>query len=250
MKHQNLENTAARAKAFKEKRKELRASNAQTKFATSLAESRKQKWHEERCARREADDDLARMQKVHEATEELMQGYKRLAEESQSTKRRMKTEWESAAAARSKGGRQKWPLWVVQLICELLVNGTTPTAVPANIQSMYQTLYGKGANEWPSVNFVRECRATVEVMGETICAIKLGRAKTWGQLWTDATTRRQLPFTALIIGLLGDGVDNTIDPVVVSSCIFMQDETAETQAEGIIDRVSCVSAYCIYGLRC
>jgi len=28
-----------------------------------------------------------------------------------------------------------------------------------------------------------------------------------------------------------------IDPVVVSSCIFMENETSETQAEGIVDKV-------------
>jgi hypothetical protein len=45
-------------------------------------------------------------------------------------------------------------------------------------------------------------------------------------------------FTALIIGILGD--ENDIDPVVVSSCIFMEDERAETQADGILEKV-CVS---------
>ena len=35
---------------------------------------------------------------------------------------------------------------------------------------------------------------------------------------------------------MGDN-DNQIDPVVVSLCIFMEDEGAETQAAGIIDKV-------------
>jgi len=39
------------------------------------------------------------------------------------------------------------------------------------------------------------------------------------QLWYDGTTRRQIPFGALIIGMLS-GDNNMIDPVVVSSCIF------------------------------
>ncbi len=34
--------------------------------------------------------------------------------------------------------------------------------------------------------------------------------------------------------------DNKIDPLVVSSCIFMEDERAETQAAGIIEKVSVV----------
>jgi hypothetical protein len=107
---------------------------------------------------------------------------------------------------------------------------------------MYETLYGEKPDELPSVNFVRGCRVVVQVIGETVTAIKLGEAETRKQLWTDATTRRQIPFTALIIGILGD--ENDIDPVVVSSCIFMEDERAETQADGIMDKV-CVICLCI-----
>ena len=33
------------------------------------------------------------------------------------------------------------------------------------------------------------------------------------------------------------GDNNMMDPVVVSSCIFMENETSETQAEGIVDKV-------------
>ena len=73
-------------------------------------------------------------------------------------------------------------------------------------------------------------------MGETVAAMKLGSADSWKQLWTDATTRRQIPFTALIIGLLANEED--IDPVIVSSCIFMDDERSETQADGIVNKVS------------
>jgi hypothetical protein len=79
------------------------------------------------------------------------------------------------------------------------------------------------------------CRVVVEVMGETIAAIKLAEAPSWSQLWTDGTTRRQIPFTALVIGLMGNG--EVIDPIVVPSCIFMEDERSETQADGIINKV-------------
>ena len=81
-------------------------------------------------------------------------------------------------------------------------------------------------------------------MGETITALKLARAPNWKQLWTDATTRRQIPFTALIIGLLGD--DDKIDPVVVSSCIFMENEKSETGAAGIVTKVSTQEYSCFF----
>ena len=78
-------------------------------------------------------------------------------------------------------------------------------------------------------------------MGETIAALKLAGTSNWKQLFFDGTTRRQKSFTALIIGLLdedGEDGNSSIDPVVVSSCIFTEDETSENQAQGIIDKVS------------
>ena len=100
---------------------------------------------------------------------------------------------------------------------------------------MYETLYGEKPDEVPSVNFVRGCRVVVQVVGETITAIKLANADSWKQLWTDATTRRQIPFTALIKCILGE--EDKLDPVVVSSCIFMEDERSETQADGICEKI-------------
>ncbi len=78
----------------------------------------------------------------------------------------------------------------------------------------------------------------MEVIGETITAMRLTSSKSWDQLWTDDTSRRQVPFTALIVGMLEK--DNKIDPLVVSSCIFIEDERAETQAAGIIEKVNIV----------
>jgi hypothetical protein len=82
-------------------------------------------------------------------------------------------------------------------------------------------LSGETPDKLPSVNFVWSCRVVVEVMGETISAIKLADAPLWNQLWTDETTRQQIPFTAVVIGLMGNS--EVIDPIVVLSCIFMED---------------------------
>ena len=160
----------------------------------------------------------------------------------------MKKEWSDAEAARKHGGKRKWPVWVVQFICELLVNGTPPSAIPANIQTMCETLCGKTPKDLLSVNFVRSCRVVVEIIGETVTAIKLARAGSWKQLWTDATTRRQIPFTALIIGPIGN--DDKIDPAVVSSCIFMEDEKSDTGAEGIITEVSVKNKIVVVVCQC
>ena len=224
-------------KALSDKRAAIR----QSRKDKQLAQSRLAKWHEERERRRTAEDYAAQEAKVAAALKLTVASYIARVESDQKTKRRMKKEWDDEAAARKRGGGRRWPIWVVQLICELLVCGTSPQAIGPSIKIMYETLYGeKTEEEPPSVNFIRQCRVVVEIMGETVTALKLASADSWKQLWTDATTCRQIPFTALIIGLLGDEED--IDPVIVSSCIFMDDERSETQADGIVDKVSFVLA--------
>jgi hypothetical protein len=104
------------------------------------------------------------------------------------------------------------------MICELLINGTRPSAVPSCIHTVYETLYKEEPDELPSVNFVKECCVLVEVMGETLTAIKLATVPQLSQLWTNSMTRRQIPFTALIIGVLAESGD--IDPVVISYLVF------------------------------
>ena len=98
-------------------------------------------------------------------------------------KRSMQKEWDYEEAARNHGGGRRWPPWVVQLICELLVTGTPPSAIPQIIQTFCETLLREKPKELPSVNFVRECRVIMEVIGETIVAIKLAHAPKWDQLW-------------------------------------------------------------------
>ncbi len=118
-------------------------------------------------------------------------------------------------------------------------------AVPSAMQSMYEMLMGEMPKELPSVSFVRSCRVVVEVIGETFAAMKLADAPSWSQLWTDGRTRRQIPFTVLVVGLMGNN-DDIIDPVVVLSCIFMEDERSEMQADGILKRVIIHIVECIF----
>ena len=49
--------------------------------------------------------------------------------------------------------------------------------------------------------------------------------------------RQQIPFQALIIGLMTGDDSAHIDPLCVSSCIFLEDETSETQADGMESKV-------------
>ena len=189
-------------------------------FRKKVATNRSNKITELRQQSSELKDELARM------TEELRSNLVMTETVTSPTQVELKRV--------GRGG--KWQPWVIQYICELLVIGTPPASIPSIISSSYQTYYGKEADEVPQVRFVRGCRVIVQVIGETIAAIKLASAEKWDQLWTDATTRRQCPFQALIIGLMDS--EKKLDPVTVSSCIFLEDESAETTVESILAKVS------------
>jgi hypothetical protein len=132
------------------------------------------------------------------------------------------------------GGGMVYPQWVMTTICELLTCGAAPSAIGKILKVTYRVFYDEVPEDIPSINYIRRGRSVLAVFNETMSAMKLAIAESWDQLCTDATTRRQIPFTALIIGLLGD---DSIEQVIVSSCILTDDETADAQAEGIIKKV-------------
>ena len=128
-----------------------------------LAEQRLKKWHMEKDARKSVQNSLAGSEDAIKKADAIIDKYKTDVNSSSSTRRRMKKEWENEAAAKRHGGSRQWPVWVVQLICELLVNGTPTSSVPDNIRTMYEMLYGTEPEEMPSLAFVRKCRVIVEV---------------------------------------------------------------------------------------
>jgi hypothetical protein len=114
----------------------------------------------------------------------IMEEYRSEIKESKKTKCELQKEWADEEAAARVGGQRCLPTWVVQIICEMLVNGTSPSAVPSAMQTMNEMLTGDVPKEFPSVSFVRSCTVVVEGIGETIAAMKLADASSWSQLWT------------------------------------------------------------------
>ena len=135
------------------------------------------------------------------------------------------------------GGAKIWPVHIFLLICELLVNGTHPSAVPANVQTTCAAFTGVEAEELPSVNFVRECRVVLQNLNETLSAFRLGDADTWHQVFTDGTTRRQIAFQNLVIALMEEEGGKLV-PVIVSSCMYVENETSKRCVQSIIETVS------------
>ena len=139
-------------------------------------------------------------------------------------------------AVKKKGGSSQWESRVVLLICKLLIIDIPPRAIPRSIYTLYETLTGVDPTEVPSVSFIRRCHTVVQVVGETIAAWKLVDADSWRQIFTDATSCRQCAFQALVVGLMDE--DGLLDPVIVSYCIFLENETSPTTFDTIVDKVS------------
>ena len=103
------------------------------------------------------------------------------------------------------GGSLRWPVHIVMLICELLVNGTPPSIITANIKTMSAALTGSEVNELPSLEYVYKFHVVVQNLNDVLAACRLGKSENWHHIFTDGTTRRQITFQNLVIGLMTDG---------------------------------------------
>jgi hypothetical protein len=121
------------------------------------------------------------------------------------------------------------------LICELLVNGVSPAAIPRTLQATSAYFQDKEAKELPSTSYVRSCRDVVQNLNTMLVAYVLANSTAWTELFTDGTTRHQTPMQNLIIQFRN--VDGEMGHVLVSSCIFSEDETSEHVSEAILDMV-------------
>ena len=145
-----------------------------------------------------------------------------------------------------RGGRARWPVHVVLLICELLTVGIPPSAISGTLQVTHRAFKGCELRELPQPDFVRKCRTVLDNLNSMLAAKRLGEARTWHQLFTDGTTRRQIAFQNLVIGLVDS--EDKFDSVIASSCIFVEDESSATQVEAIKSKV-CTKSICIYCLN-
>ena len=178
--------------------------------------------------------DLIEFEKRQAAQDAVLEKYTQLLQGHLSKEKQMKKYRNRG----QKGGAAVWEDWVVLLIIELLVLGVPVKAIPGSIMTVYSTLYGKAPDEVPSATYIRRCRSVVQVVGETLAAWRLAESENWLQIFSDATSRRQCAFQALIVGLMTE--DGELDPVIVSSCIFLEDESARTTFDSIIEKVSTV----------
>ena len=117
-------------------------------------------------------NEIARMLNRQQAQEQVIEEYKIMIDGFKLSKLNLKREFKL-------GGDAIWPLWVTKVCCELLVNGSPPSAIPSSIRTLIRTLYGEKPKKLSSLNYVRQCRVLVQIIGETITAMKLAMCPDW-----------------------------------------------------------------------
>ena len=102
--------------------------------------------------------------------------------------------------------------------------------MPANIQTISAAITGQEVTELPCINFVRKRRVVVQNLNSTLAAIRLGEADEWHQLFTDGTYQRKIVLQNLVIAFM---VDSKLNPVIVYSCMFLEDDKSDNQVKSI-----------------
>ncbi len=182
-------------------------------------------------------DEITHVPRLQQAQETQLIAYKSMVETMKSSKQNLTREFKVG-----RRGGAHWPLWVTKVCCELLVNGLPPSAIPSSIMTLFAALYNEEPKKITLLNYVRQCWVLVQIISETITAIKLAVCPNWAEIFFDATSHRQVPFSAVLISLMGDG-PNTIVPIIVLSCVILEDETLETQVDGIVAKVRAASSH-------
>jgi hypothetical protein len=176
------------------------------------------------------EDELTQCKEEFACAQEQLQAFHKLLDI---------TSKEKLIGRNGRGGGRRWPPRMVQLICEFIINGTPPSAIPSNLASMF-AMVGMTEIELPSVSFCRECRTACQVMTETLAAYRVGKAERWLQGFFDGSSRRQIDITNFSVGI--EDKNGNIIPITVASCIFPKDGTAEMQVEAIMEAVSRVNS--------
>jgi hypothetical protein len=101
-------------------------------------------------------NEILRLLKAQEAQHNLLEEYKNMIEHLKSSKLNLKREFKVGHQ-----GGLIWLLWVLEVCCELLVNGSPPSAIPASIGILISVLYGKEPKKLLSLNFVRQCQVII-----------------------------------------------------------------------------------------
>jgi DNA repair exonuclease SbcCD ATPase subunit len=166
----------------KAKAEELRVTKKKLNNVGSVSSARLEREQALKIKYDELQDRYAELKASHENVLSILNHHEQKEQQSNSLESMIQKE----RPIGRKGGRSRWPPHIVQLICEQLVNGTPPSAIPANIVSMF-ALNGIVLDDVPSVNYCRQCRTVVQVLVETLTIKRLAETEFWGQIFFNGT---------------------------------------------------------------
>ncbi len=84
-------------------------------------------------------NEIARLLNMQQAQQQVIEQYKSMIDGFKSSKLNLKRE-----VKLGRRGGASWSLWVTKVSCELLVNGSPPSAIPSTIGTfLFATLYGE-----------------------------------------------------------------------------------------------------------
>ena len=144
-------------------------------------------------------------------------------------------EFKMVGKGKGHGRGHTWPTWLRALIMELLVNGTRPSAVMANVRATASYLTPWLRVRGPRISCVRRMRRELRTVVEALAAYRVARARRVRQLGTDGTERNQ---QSLLTGnLLIENADGEFEDVVMRSAALTPGKTAQIEAETLEENI-------------
>jgi hypothetical protein len=130
-------------------------------------------------------------------------------------------------------GPPTWPIWVVEMIMELLSHRTPPSCISANILTIANIMFPNHSiiKELPSTNFIRETRSVLSNTTKSLAAYQLGQNTNWVQAHGDGTSRRHTTMENTIVAM---ETDTGLKTITLNNCIIAKDGTAESVTEAMV----------------
>ena len=130
-------------------------------------------------------------------------------------------------------GGLAWPIWVVEMIMEMLSHRTPPSCISANILTFAEILLPNHSmiKELPSQNFLRVTRSVMSNTTKTLAAYQLGKQEHWTQVHDDGTSRRGDTIQNVVVGFQSEAGYQTI---CLNNAILSEKDTARSITDAII----------------
>ena len=112
-----------------------------------------------------------------------------------------------------KGGYYTWPIWMVQVILEQLVNGTPPAATSLKIASrsaLFMTGVKFIVQELPIIKFIWSCRTILRIIGKNLAAYCIRKVDKWDKLFSTGTGRHQTALWNFFIRVIDEERPSTL----------------------------------------